>query len=98
MSKEKQIEEIAFTDVDILANDINQHCADLTETYCGDTHCVACLAHALTEKGYRKQSELAREIFEEIERELYFGDNKDLDIRISVKIAELKKKYTEEGK
>ena len=53
----KQIEEMAFTDVDILANDINQHCADLAENYCGDTHCVSCLANALYNAGYRKQRE-----------------------------------------
>lgn len=61
MSREKQIEETAFTDVDILANDINQHCADLAETYCGDTNCLTCLAHALTKKGYRKADELIAE-------------------------------------
>ena len=57
MSREKQIEEMELTEVDILANDLNQHCADLAETYCGDTNCLACLAHALTAKGYRKRSE-----------------------------------------
>lgn len=55
MSREKQVEEMEFTEVDILANDINQHCADLAENYCGDTHCVACLANALYNTGYRKQ-------------------------------------------
>ena len=50
-----EVEEMALTDVDILANDINQHCPDLEENYCGDTHCVACLANALTAKGYRKE-------------------------------------------
>ena len=67
MSKDKQIEEMALTDVDLLANDINQHCPDLAENYCGGTHCVACLANALTVKGYRKASEVAREIFERID-------------------------------
>lgn len=67
MNKEKQIEGMALTDVDILANDINQHCPDLAENYCGGTHCVACLANALTAKGYLKASNFAREIFEEIE-------------------------------
>lgn len=61
-NKEKQIEEIAVTEVDILANDLNQHCADLKENYCGYMSCLSCLAHALTEKGYRKASEVAREI------------------------------------
>lgn len=53
----EHLEEMVFSDVDILANDINQHCADLAENYCGDTHCVACLANALCNKGWRKQSE-----------------------------------------
>ena len=57
MSKDKQIEEMALTEVDILANDLNQHCADLAENYCGGTNCLACLANALYNKGYRKQSE-----------------------------------------
>jgi hypothetical protein len=54
---EKQIEEMAMTPLDVLANDIYQHCPDLAENYCGDTHCVACLAEALYNAGYRKQSE-----------------------------------------
>ena len=53
----QQIEEIEMTPVDLLANDINQHCPDLAENYCGDTHCVSCLAHALFNEGWRKQSE-----------------------------------------
>ena len=57
IEKEKQIEEMELTEVDILANDINQHCADLAENYCGDTHCVTCLANALYNAGYRKQSD-----------------------------------------
>lgn len=44
--------------------------------------------------GYRKASEVARKIFEEIEREI-----KNHGICYAQrKIAELKKKYTEEGK
>ena len=46
-----------MTPLDILANDINQHCPDLAENYCGDTHCTACLANALHNAGYRKQKE-----------------------------------------
>lgn len=57
MNKEKQIEEMAMTPLDILANDIYQHCPDLAENYCGDMHCVACLANAIYNAGYRKQSE-----------------------------------------
>jgi hypothetical protein len=54
MMKE-QIEEMEMTPLDVLANDINQHCPDLAENYCGDTHCVACLANAIYNAGYRKQ-------------------------------------------
>lgn len=66
MNAGKQIEEMALTEVDILANDLNQHCADLAENYCGGTTCLSCLAHALTAKGYRKASEVAREVCIEI--------------------------------
>ena len=88
----KQIEEMALTDVDILANDINQHCPDLAENYCGGTHCVACLANALTAKGYRKASEVAEEIFELIDCAfspvlVYNGNT------VKEYLAELKKKY-----
>ena len=98
MNRDKQIEEIELTEVDILANDLNQHCADLAENYCGGLTCLSCLAHALTEKGYRKASDVAREIFEEI-GELV---NEYLDGRIYTHdfctyLAELKKKYTEGG-
>lgn len=49
MSSEKQIEE--------MANDINLHCVDLSDNYCGSTNCTSCLARALHKAGYRKQSE-----------------------------------------
>ena len=57
MTKEQQIKEMAMTPLDILANDINQHCPDLKDNYCGDTHCVACLANALYNAGYRNHTE-----------------------------------------
>ena len=66
IEKEKQIEEMELTEVDILANDINQHCADLAENYCGDTHCVTCLANALYNAGYRKQSDVIDEFAEKL--------------------------------
>lgn len=50
----EQIEEMEMTPLDVLANDINQHCSHLAENYCGDTHCVACLANALYNAGYIK--------------------------------------------
>ena len=98
-NREKQIEEMALTEVDILANDINQHCADLAENYCGGTHCVACLAKALTDKGYRKASEVAEEIFAEIERNIFVLETpyQKLYCVSPDFLAELKKKYTEGG-
>ena len=66
MSVEQQIEEMAMTPLDILANDINQHCHDLKDNYCGDTHCVACLANALYNAGYRKQTEVIDEFAERL--------------------------------
>ena len=49
MSENKQITKIA--------NDINKHCPDLAECYCGDTHCNSCIARALYNAGYRKYNE-----------------------------------------
>ena len=85
MDEMEQIKDLAFTGVDILANDINQHCADLAENYCGDTHCVACLANALYTAGYRKQSEWisVEERLPEDEKEVlcYYGfDRGDGDL------------------
>lgn len=91
MSREQQIEETAFTDVDILANDINQHCADLAETYCGDTNCLTCLAHALTEKGYRKADDLIAEI--EQLRERHAAYDRQIKADAMTEFAESLKKY-----
>lgn len=92
MNRDKQIEEMALTEVDILANDLNQHCADLAENYCGGTTCLSCLAHALTAKGYRKSTDVAEKIFAEIDRMCIdtFGN---FNHRV---FAELKKKYTQD--
>ena len=61
MDKEKQIEEMA---VDLCLLD---DCKHLPKEECDLTTCVHCMAEILYEKGYRKSSEVAREIFEEIE-------------------------------
>lgn len=45
----------SMTELDILASDINEHCADLSENYCGNTNCTSCLANALYNAGYRKE-------------------------------------------
>ena len=58
-------------------------------------------AEKLTVKGYRKASEVAREIFEEIEKIVNKQYNRSLFgivTDITPEIAELKKKYTEDNK
>lgn len=71
------MKETELKPIDILANDINQHCPDLTDNYCGDTHCVACLANALYNAGYRKQSEVIEEyrkkVYSKMEKYTVFG-------------------------
>ena len=56
-------------------------------------------AERAVEAGYKKQSEVAREIFEEIERICFLGgfsgDVANLAIMVKKDFEELKKKYTE---
>ena len=79
MSREKQIEEMA--PLDILANDINQHCPDLKENYCGFTHCVACLANALYNAGYRKRSEWIS-VDERLPEDVYGKSRKQITVLV----------------
>ena len=78
----------------------------LFETICWDTpdeisehcsiSCSDCKAKYLYSKGYRKASEVAREIFEEIEKLIISRMIEDIpliDDRLITDIAELKKKY-----
>lgn len=91
MTKEKQIEEMAIS----LRHD-GRDCESTTCLLCHNSrHCFERkLAEAVISKGYRKASEVAREIFEEIEKEI-----KNHGICYAQhKIAELKKKYTEDEK
>ena len=97
MSRDKQTE---------IANDLNMHCVSLSEQFCGEMSCNACISNWLYNAGYRKSTDLAEEIFAEIGEELdHWGalveqDNSDygelvelvLEDIICV-IAELKKKY-----
>lgn len=81
MSRDKQTE---------IANDLNMHCVSLSEQFCGEISCNACISNWLYNAGYRKADELAREIFEEIEDVInnigYFDE---------IDFEALKKKYTE---
>ena len=91
----KQIEEMAKATM--------FHCR--IDNQCGSCHwstCNECLAEALYNAGYRKASDVAREIFEEIEKE--YGENcgayriDDLTYgQLWDFLAELKKKYESEG-
>ena len=86
----KQIEEMAKA--------IMKHCK--IDNQCGSCHwstCNECLADVLYNAGYRKASEVAREIFEEIESLLKDYDLRKFEIYTSLffRISELKKKYME---
>ncbi len=56
-----------LTERDLFANDVLSCCADLADTFCGDNSCVTCITDKLMKLGYRKVSDVAREIFAEIE-------------------------------
>ena len=96
MSRDKQIEEIAC-----------DLCECMPYVVCDENlhTCESCknkeMAEYLYNAGYRKASDVAREIFAEIERQLndFNGSWADTVINTQYLIAELKKKYiTEEGK
>lgn len=87
MNKDKQIEEMAKLTKQRCR--IDNLCGSCTWETCND-----CLSEALYNAGYRKAPEVAREIFEEIESMEING----IIYTFSSNFAELKKKYTEEGK
>ena len=112
MSRDKQIEEMASVLMSKCDSEID--CSKKAD-------CDLCRAEHLYEKGYRKASDVAEEIFAEIEKEIKLAldsnykvkrdaqdDNDSLVMYVEGKIdclrgllgflAELKKKYTEEGK
>ena len=63
---------------------------------CGSCHwetCNECLAECLVKAGYREASDVAREIFVEIERMIVDGT---IIVRNHLKYSDLKKKYESE--
>ena len=95
MDKEKQIEEMA-KDICKLADCALLECMP-------DKHCTSYkYAQRAVDKGYRKSSDVAREIFEEIEASAkvkYWRGGGLVVFEVNGEdFAELKKKYTEEGK
>ena len=88
MSREKQIEEMAKT-----VCHLDRTCDQCMSSF----ECKAMVyAKRFYEAGYRKASEVAREIFEEIEKVVNYA--LCVDITDWSAYNELKKKYTEEGK
>lgn len=93
LNKDKQIEEMAK---DFCAVGIPCEECHLYKNRC---HAKKYATRAYN-SGYRKASEVAREIFEEIEKQLneFDGSWANTVINTQYLIAELKKKYTEEKK
>ena len=88
MSKEKRIEKMAKV-------------IEITEQIARDAHCgypsPRMIASDLYDKGYREQSEIAREIFEEI-WEMFIPEKSATGCAYyfdMYELVELKKKYTE---
>lgn len=80
MSRDKQIEEMAL---DLCLID---RCIHLPRAECNNTTCAHCEAIALYNAGYRKASDVAREILAELKKVMID------EYRYPI-IAELKKKY-----
>ena len=95
MSRDKQIEEMAKT-MCFQANSCNvKSCVQVN---CEKTW----LAEALYNAGYRKSTDVAREMIENLANDLWEGEFDTLNISVGKRfynkqefIAELKKKYTE---
>ena len=86
MSRDKQTE---------IANDLNMHCVSLSEQFCGEMSCNACISNWLYNAGYRKSTDLAEEIFAEIGKLTTLRVYGGYELYLKDDIAELKKKYTE---
>ena len=98
--RNKQIEEMAF-DLCLM-----ERCKHLPQAECNNTTCANCEAEALYNAGYRKASEVAEEIFGEIEATSSYSVDECNGRQIystkiytisALKLAELKKKYTKGG-
>lgn len=96
MNKEKQIEEMAKDIADVWIVDLDGDVHLLSERLWSDD--IYNIANELHNAGYRKASEVAREIFEEIDKLAYrfMNDRHYIFGDMVYDLAELKKKYTEE--
>ena len=89
MNEEKQIEKMSFNEVDLMAQDINRHCADLAENYCGEINCLTCLAHELIDQGWRNEALVLVECFEKIEKRFASLEYRANTSRKTVSVEEL---------
>lgn len=100
MSKEKQIEEMAkaLTKYEkVLCERLPKDKCLLTSAIHAQVSCDYCkIAEFLYNAGYRKQSEVAREIFEDIEKSCRVFGVYGIHGYLMDDIAKLKKKYTED--
>jgi hypothetical protein len=89
-----------------LAMSRDKHIEEMAKDLCGRADCATCgelmpcfskhFSKRAVEKGYRKASEVAREIFEEIEEVRMQHTFGNIDgSELNVKLYYLKKKYTE---
>ena len=96
LNKENQIEEMAK----VLCEDYGEckKCT-LSNPKCENPCMIREDCERLYNQGYRKTSEIAREIFEDLELKApFFCENQIAYEHFYEELAELKKKYTEEGK
>ena len=92
MLEQNKIKELQDTLTEII-NDAMYHILDEDDSHY--------LAEGLIEQGYRKSTEVAREIFEELKEkytECFFDGTKDIIVFRKNDLAELEKKYTESEK
>ena len=114
MSGEKQIEDLGEYIAEVSHLECGIKCCEECK-WCGSANlqkadCTDYLiAEKLIEKGYRKTSDIAREVLDELGRRLYSVSHRETSVtgyaysvvdidEIAYEVQELKKKYTEEGK
>ena len=104
MSRDKQIEEMAndhFAELGKMDKEkqIKEMAREIDKWYPNAKITNRFLSESLYNAGYRKASEVAREIFEEIEKVTEIGRIMNACAIVSLdELAELKKKYTESEK
>jgi len=98
MSRNKQIEEMALEISSAKNNAESYYCDRVNCENCEYKHCTnSAVAEELYNAGYRKSTDVAEEIFAEIERLIAPNGNYLWQWDLN-RLAELKKKYTESEK